>query len=58
MFSLPRGECLVSLSSIEEIVEEITQEAIPSHVKSLTFDICVEDETGEDVEVPYVRYLL
>lgn len=39
-------------------MEEITQEAIPSHVKSLTFDICVEDETGEDVEVPYVRYLL
>jgi len=43
---------------MEEIVEEITKEAIPEHVKNLTFDICCEDETGEDVEVPYVLYRL
>jgi len=27
-------------------------------VKALTFDLCCNDEEGEDVEVPYVRYEL
>ncbi|OBS77776.1 hypothetical protein A6R68_19834, partial [Neotoma lepida] len=28
------------------------------HVKTLVFELCCNSESGEDVEVPYVRYII
>jgi len=38
------------------VVKEVSKKNIPGHVKSLVFELCCNDETGEDVEVPYVKY--
>jgi ubiquitin-activating enzyme E1 len=39
---------------LSELVASISKKPIPEHQKNVIFEICVEDETGEDVEVPYV----
>lgn len=44
--------------SLPELVRNISKKKIPSHVRSLVFEVCCSDETGEDVEVPYVKYNL
>lgn len=41
-----------------EIVRKITKREIAPHERALIFEICCNDEDGEDVEVPYVRYTL
>ena len=38
-----------------ELVESITKKPVPSHVKSLVMEVCVNDRNEEDVEVPYVK---
>lgn len=38
------------------VVKEVSKKTIPGHVKSLVFELCCNDENGEDVEVPYVKY--
>lgn len=43
---------------MSQIVEEVSKKPLAPHVKALTFEICANDEEGEDVEVPYVRYTL
>lgn len=43
---------------MSEIVKKVSKKKLESHVKALVFEICCNDETGEDVEVPYVRYTL
>lgn len=43
---------------MSQVVETVSKKKIPSHVKSLVFEICCNDETGEDVEVPFVQYKL
>ncbi|KAI8087746.1 ubiquitin-activating emzyme E1 [Gilbertella persicaria] len=40
---------------LSEVVESVSKKPIPSHVKSLIFEICVNDADDEDVDVPYVR---
>jgi ubiquitin-activating enzyme E1 len=39
---------------LSELVEHISKKPVPDHQKNVIFEICVEDESGEDVEVPYV----
>ncbi|KAM4663197.1 LOW QUALITY PROTEIN: ubiquitin-like modifier-activating enzyme 1 [Discoglossus pictus] len=41
-----------------EIVTKVSKRKIGKHVKALVFELCCNDETGEDVEVPYVRYTI
>ncbi|XP_053328899.1 ubiquitin-like modifier-activating enzyme 1 [Spea bombifrons] len=41
-----------------EIVTKVSKKKIGKHVKALVFELCCNDETGEDVEVPYVRYTM
>ncbi|XP_074598481.1 ubiquitin-like activating enzyme 1 [Brevipalpus obovatus] len=41
---------------IVEVVKKVSKKKIEPHVKALVFEICCNDESGEDVEVPYVRY--
>ena len=43
---------------MSKVVESVSKKPIEQHVKALTFELCCNDEEGEDVEVPYVRYLL
>jgi len=38
------------------VVKEVSKKNIPGHVKALVFELCCNDESGEDVEVPYVKY--
>uniref|UniRef100_A0A336MWA3 E1 ubiquitin-activating enzyme n=1 Tax=Culicoides sonorensis TaxID=179676 RepID=A0A336MWA3_CULSO len=48
-----RMNCLMS-----EVVKKVSKKKIEPHQRSLVFEICCNDEEGEDVEVPYVRYTL
>ena len=39
---------------LSKLVEHISKKPVPEHQKNVIFEICVEDESGEDVEVPYI----
>lgn len=39
---------------LSELVEAISKKPVPEHQKNVIFEICADDETGEDVEVPYI----
>ncbi|KAF6780065.1 hypothetical protein AHF37_00433 [Paragonimus kellicotti] len=43
---------------LHQLIETISKKRIPPHVKALVFDLCCSNADGEDVDVPYVRYLL
>ncbi|KAL8764975.1 MAG: hypothetical protein Q9194_006746 [Teloschistes cf. exilis] len=43
---------------LSELVETISKKAIPEHQKNVIFEMTVEDQTEEDVEVPYVMLKL
>jgi len=44
-------------AKFSEVVEKVSKKKHGSHVKALTVEICCNDEDGEDVDVPYVRYV-
>lgn len=44
--------------TLTELVRKVSKRRIEPHVKALVFEVCCNDSTGEDVEVPYVRYEL
>jgi ubiquitin-activating enzyme E1 len=44
--------------SIPELVRRVSKKPIESHVRSLELVMCCNDEDGEDIEVPYIRYQL
>lgn len=66
--SLTRGPCLFysptqsrfsPLSSrMTEIVTKVSKKKLGKHVKALVFELCCNDLSDEDVEVPYVRYTI
>ncbi|RDW69519.1 putative ubiquitin-protein ligase-3 [Coleophoma cylindrospora] len=39
---------------LSKLVETVSKKPIPEHQKNVIFEICVEDQTEEDVEVPYI----
>ena len=41
-----------------EVLKRISKRKIEPWVRSLVFELCCNDENDEDVEVPYVRYIL
>ncbi|XP_059608519.1 ubiquitin-like modifier-activating enzyme 1 [Phlebotomus argentipes] len=43
---------------MSEVVQKVSKKKIEPHVTALIFEICCNDESGNDVEVPYVRYTL
>lgn len=43
---------------LSKLVEHISRKPIPDHQKNVIFEVTVEDQTGEDVEVPYVMVKL
>lgn len=38
---------------ITEIIELVTKKPLPDHEKTLILEVCLEDENGEEPEVPY-----
>ncbi|XP_015195731.1 ubiquitin-like modifier-activating enzyme 1 [Lepisosteus oculatus] len=44
--------------SMTEIVTKVSKKKLGKHVKALVFELCCNDDTDEDVEVPYVRYTI
>ncbi|KAJ3293322.1 hypothetical protein HDU79_000431 [Rhizoclosmatium sp. JEL0117] len=44
--------------TIIELIESISKKPVPPHVKAIVLEVCVNDRTGEDVEVPYVRIVV
>ncbi len=40
------------------MVRLVTRKAVPAHVRALVLEVCCTDEEGEDVDVPYIKYLL
>lgn len=43
---------------MSKLVETISKKPIPEHQKNVIFEITADDQTGEDVEVPYVMVKL
>lgn len=44
--------------SMTEVVRRVSKKNIEPHVRALVFEICCNDADGNDVEIPYVRYIL
>jgi len=43
---------------MSKLVEHISKKPIPEHQKNVIFEITAEDQTEEDVEIPYVMVKL
>lgn len=43
---------------MSEVVRKVSKKKLESHVRALVFELCCNDNSGTDVEVPYVRYTL
>jgi ubiquitin-activating enzyme E1 len=41
-----------------DVVRQVSKKKLEKHVRALVFELCCNDKDGEDVEVPYVRYLI
>lgn len=39
---------------ITELVESVSKKAVPAHAKNVILEICCDDQSEEDVEVPFV----
>lgn len=44
--------------TMSEVVRRVSKKSIEPHVRALVFEICCNDDDGNDVEIPYVRYIL
>lgn len=40
---------------MSQLVETVSRKAIPEHVRDIVCEIMVNDDTDEDVEVPYLK---
>ena len=59
ILDIHRGLLLTNRNSrLSELVETISKKPIPDHQKNVIFEMTVEDQTEEDVEVPYVMLKL
>ena len=43
---------------MSKLVEHISKKPVPEHQKNMIFEVTAEDQTEEDVEVPYVMVKL
>jgi ubiquitin-activating enzyme E1 len=44
--------------AMSEVVKRVSKKKLEPHVKALVFELCCNNLEDEDVEVPYVRYVL
>lgn len=58
-FFLPPAKTAERMNlGMRELVERVSKKRIEPHVRALVFELCCNDTSGEDVEVPYVKYNL
>eukprot|EP00123_Amoebidium_parasiticum_P018382 comp24186_c1_seq1/m.44315 comp24186_c1_seq1/g.44315 ORF comp24186_c1_seq1/g.44315 comp24186_c1_seq1/m.44315 type:complete len:188 (-) comp24186_c1_seq1:405-968(-) len=58
-FFMPKNKQKDRLAmDVRSLVEEVTKNKIPAYQKAIVLEICVTDDSDEEPEVPYVRYLL
>lgn len=43
---------------LSQVVETVSKKPIPKYVNALVLELCCNDAEGEDLEVPYVKYVL
>lgn len=43
---------------MSKLVEQVSKKPVPEHQKNIIFEVTAEDQTEEDVEVPYVMVKL
>jgi ubiquitin-activating enzyme E1 len=43
---------------VTKAVETVSKRKIPPHVNALVLELCCNDPDGEDVEVPFVKYII
>lgn len=43
---------------MSKLVEHVSKKPVPDHQKNIIFEVTAEDQTEEDVEVPYVMVKL
>lgn len=56
-FFMPAAKLQERLAlKLSEVVQRVSKKKIKPHVRALVFELCCNDEEGEDVEVPYVKY--
>jgi ubiquitin-activating enzyme E1 len=55
---LPAVDTVIIFTDItirmSKLVEFVSKAPVPEHTKNLIFEVCVDDQSGEDVEVPFV----
>ena len=55
-FFMPKKKLEERLAmTVSKLVETVTKKSIPDHVKAIVLEVCVNESSGEDVEVPYVK---
>ncbi|XP_047102553.1 ubiquitin-like modifier-activating enzyme 1 [Schistocerca piceifrons] len=58
-FFMPKAKALERMSlPMSEIVKKVSKKKLEPHVRALVFELCCNDDEGNDIEVPYVRYTL
>lgn len=58
-FFMAKAKCQERMElPMSEVVKKVSKKRLESHVKALVFELCCNDDDGNDVEVPYVRYTL
>lgn len=44
----------LTFTRMTELVKTVSKKEVPTHSKRIIFEICADDLTEEDVEIPYV----
>ncbi|XP_067003227.2 ubiquitin-like modifier-activating enzyme 1 [Anabrus simplex] len=58
-FFMAKSKCQERMSLLmSDVVKKVSKKKLEPHVKALVFELCCNDDEGNDVEVPYVRYTL
>lgn len=58
-FFMAKAKCQERMGLyMSEVVKKVSKKKLEPHVRALVFELCCNDDDGNDVEVPYVRYTL